>query len=98
MTNSQPHSDKPSQKQLRYLRILAEGCGETFVAPRTKADASREIKRLKGRRKLSSLERRREDLELSAEAQMSRGDAARVRPHELSGYGSSAAWSSGVAD
>ncbi len=98
MTNSPLHSDKPSHKQLRYLRVLAEGCGETFVAPRTKADASREIKRLKGRRRLSAFERRREDLQLSAEAQMPRGDAARVRPHELSGYGSSSAWSSGVAD
>lgn len=96
MTNSQPHSHMPSQKQLRYLRFLAEGCGETFVAPRTKADASREIKRLKGRRKLSAFERRREDLQLAAEDHTPRGDAASVRADELSGYGSTAAWSSEV--
>lgn len=96
MTNSQPHSYKPSHKQLRYLRVLAEGCGETFVAPETKADASREIERLKGRRRLTSLERRRQDLQLAAEDHTPRGDAASVRPDELSGYGSTAAWSTGV--
>jgi len=96
MTNSQLLSHMPSQKQLRYLRILAEDCGETFVSPRTKAEASREIKRLKGRRRLSSFDRRREDLQLSAEADAPRGDAARVREDELVGFGSTAAWSSEV--
>jgi hypothetical protein len=97
MTNSQLHSQKPTRKQLGYLRILAEGCGETFVSPSTKAEASREIKRLKGRRSRSSFERQRER-QLQAQIPAFAGDAARVRTDEVSGYGSAAAWSSGVSD
>lgn len=86
----------PSQKQLRYLGVLASETGETFTPPRTKAQASREIKRLKSRKQLSSIDRRRENLELAAGAEVPRGDAARVRDEELVGYGSTAAWSSEV--
>lgn len=97
MTNSQLHSHKPSGKQLGYLRILAEECGETFAPPSTKAEASREIKRLKERRSRSSFQRRREH-ELEAQVPGLSGDAARVRSAELVGFGSTAAWSSEVAD
>ena len=51
---------KPSVKQLRYLAALAERCGESFVYPVTKAEASAEIERLKGRRRSDPRERRRE--------------------------------------
>lgn len=51
---------KPSVKQLRYLKGLAERCGESFVYPMTGAEASAEIERLKGRRRSSPGERRRE--------------------------------------
>ena len=51
---------KPSVKQLRYLRVLAERCGESFVYPATRAEASAEIERLKGRRRSDPRERRRE--------------------------------------
>jgi hypothetical protein len=41
---------KPTAKQLKYLRALANGAGETFVFPATIAEASAEIGRLKGRK------------------------------------------------
>ena len=53
-------AEKPSVKQLRYLRALAERCGESFVYPRTRAEASAEIERLKGRGRSDPRERRRE--------------------------------------
>jgi hypothetical protein len=60
MTDSSQHPKKPSSKQLSYLRVLAERCGESFVYPATMAEASAEIERLKARRRSSPEERRRE--------------------------------------
>jgi|GEM_PF-3837509 len=51
---------KPSVRQLRYLAVLAERCGESFVYPRTRAEASAQIKRLERRKPSNSAERRRE--------------------------------------
>ena len=45
--------EKPTPKQLRYLKRLAERTGGTFAYPQTKAEASREIERLKGRPQLA---------------------------------------------
>jgi hypothetical protein len=81
----------PSAKQLRYLRGLAEQRGETFAYPRSAAEASAEIERLKGRRPGSAHERRDERLQVSREMAR-RGDAATVREFEVEGYGSSARW------
>ena len=84
-----PQTDPPSPKQQRYLRSLAEQTGTSFTPPTTKAEASREIKRLK---QLAASPRyeRRADREAVAKAQ--RGGDARVRPSEVTGYGSSARW------
>lgn len=87
MSNAKP----PSARQMRYLRDLAAQRGETFAYPRTAAEASAEIERLKGRRRSSATERRVERLEVSR-AMAARGDAAAVREGELDGYGSSARW------
>ena len=38
---------KPTAKQLSYLRTLAIRTGQTFTPPKTRADASREIQRLR---------------------------------------------------
>jgi hypothetical protein len=92
MTNSQPHPRKPSDKQLRYLKGLAQQRGESFAYPSTAAQASAEIDRLKSRRRMSPSERRREARELSREMAERSGDAAAVRSSELAGYGSSATW------
>jgi hypothetical protein len=81
----------PSAKQMRYLRSLAAQRGESFAFPRTAAEASGEIERLKGRRRSSAAERRVERLEVSREM-AARGDAASVRDSEIAGYGSSARW------
>jgi hypothetical protein len=81
----------PSAKQLRYLRNLAETRGESFAYPRSAAEASAEIERLKSRRPNSTVERRFERLVVSREiAEI--GDAAQVRDSEISGYGSDCRW------
>lgn len=93
MTNSQPHLKPPTKKQLKCLRDLAIGRGQTFAFPDTFAEADREIKRLLGARRTSSADRRRETLAIREDMASRRGDAASVRPDELGGYGASAAWS-----
>jgi hypothetical protein len=92
MTDSQHHAQKPTSKQLRYLRALAERCGESFAYPTTAAEASAEIDRMKGRSRSSRADRRR-DVAGVRDAMAERGgDAAAVRSAEISGYGSSATW------
>jgi hypothetical protein len=92
MTNSQHHSREPSSKQLRYLRSLAERCGESFAYPASAAQASAEIDRLKARRRTSRADRRREVGEVRRAVASRAGDAAAVRATEIGGYGSSATW------
>lgn len=84
-------TNPPSAKQLRYLRGLAAQRGESFAYPRTAAQASGEIERLKGRRSSSAVERRAEREDVSR-AMAERGGAAAVRDSEIEGYGSSARW------
>ena len=86
-------NDKPTRKQLAYLRSLASQRGQTFQYPITKQEASREIERLLKGEPDSRLERaieRREGYEITAESL----DATRVRQDETSGWGSSARWGS----
>lgn len=92
MTNSQHHHRKPSSKQLRYLRSLAERCGETFTYPATAAEASAQIDRLKGRGRTARADRRREVAQVRRAMAECGGDAAAIRSAEISGYGSSATW------
>jgi hypothetical protein len=93
MTNPQPHpSNPPTPKQLRYLRDLALGRGQTFAYPETFDEADRQIKRLLKVKRTSGADRRREARAISAEMAERRGDAARVRDHELGGYGSNCRW------
>ncbi|HWW67355.1 MAG TPA: hypothetical protein VNY83_05180 [Solirubrobacterales bacterium] len=81
----------PSTKQLRFLHNLAEQRGESFAYPRTAAQASAEIERLKGRKRGSYTERRIERRQVSRDM-AERGGAAAVRESEIVGYGSSARW------
>lgn len=92
MTNSQPHSDEATLKQHRYIKDLAFQLGESCTLPSTRAEASAEIRRLKARKRLSPAERGREAFEARREAGERHGDAAAVRPDEISGYGSRATW------
>ena len=84
-------TNPPTPRQLRYLRGLAEACGESFVYPRTSRDASRQIDRLRARPIDAAADRRRERLQISRDL-AERGDSAAVRDSEIVGYGSSARW------
>lgn len=86
-----PEVEKPTSKQLRYLRSLAERCGESFAYPATSAEASAQIGRLKGRKRTGRAERRREVAGVRR-AMAERGDDAQVRSGEIAGYGSGATW------
>ena len=86
-----PANDAPTAKQQRYLRSLAQQTGTSFNPPTTKAEASREIERL---RKLSNSPRHEREHDRRA---VSKGLAtgtsdARVREHEVDGHGSTATW------
>ncbi len=83
---------KATRKQLNYLRALAQRTGQTFAYPQTMEDASNEIDRLKGVRKTPTADRRREHRDIQDDLATGRGDAARVRDDELSGYGTTATW------
>jgi hypothetical protein len=91
MTNSHPHTSPPSQKQLRYLRDLSLSRGQTFVVPRSSAEASAEIERLQARRPLSRAAKALEHWDDRAiEARWA--PATAVRPGEIAGHGSTARW------
>ena len=92
MTDSDRDQTKPTAKQLRYLRNLAASRGESFAYPRTRAQASEEIVRLKGRHKTPAAERRREERAVRDRVAAGTTDAATIRDEETSGYGSSAGW------
>ena len=77
---------------MRYLRDLAVQRGESFAYPSTFAEADREIKRLRGKKRTSSADRRREVNTVRREMSERRGDAASVRADEVVGYGSNATW------
>jgi Protein of unknown function (DUF3072) len=87
---------KATSRQLAYLRALANKTGTTFTYPATKAQASREIKRLKqiSSTGMTSAEHEAEDhaRELHNDLPLTYGAA--IRDHEIEGYGSTARWSS----
>ena len=56
--------NKPTAKQLRYLRALCEATGETTTWPKTRQEASRAIERLKQRPRSDPEERRRDRREV----------------------------------
>jgi hypothetical protein len=89
-----PTQDRPTAKQLAYLRSLANRTGQTFTYPRTKAHASAEIRRLRTATPSTRVERQIERDDLASE------DAARAAScmadfasSEISGHGSTATWS-----
>ena len=85
-------ANKPTPRQLRYLKSLAERTGQTFTYPHTFAEAGREIDRLKGVRPESRAERRIERKDIADQLATGPVDSARVREDEISGRGSSATW------
>ena len=86
-------SKPPTAKQLAYLRTLAERTGKTFAWPRTSQEASAEIRKLKAAQPDTRLERRIEHHEIADALAAGPADNARVRRHEVEGFGSTATWS-----
>ena len=84
-------SDRPTVKQLRYLRTLAEQTGTTFTPPRTRRQASDAIDALRRRRSEPRRDRRRERHQISDDLARPTSASA-VRADEISGYGSHAHW------
>ena len=87
-----PRDQAPTAKQQNYIRRLAPARGVSFTPPRTRREASQLIDSLRRRRPDSPADRHRETRALQADMATRRGDAARVREHELDGHGSSATW------
>ena len=88
-----PEGPPPTARQQSYIRRLAIERGVSFTPPKTVAEASALINQLKRRRRDDVADRRRELKAVLADLASGRGDATRVRDHEVSGYGSTAAWS-----
>ena len=84
----------PTPGQLRYLRVLAEQTGTTFVSPRTRVQASREIDRMRRLRDTTRTARAEvEEVETEDHAEREKlVYATAVQPEEVSGFGSSASW------
>ncbi len=86
---------KPTAKQLRYLRVLADLTGTTFTPPTNREHASEQIDELKSRPPTSRADRTRERAALHRDLDQAPRDAVRHRPGETTGYGSSARWARG---
>ena len=83
---------EPTAKQLALLRALAQRTGETFASPRTRAEASNEIRRLQQRKPSSRVERFLDRRDVARDIQTGAGDAVRIRDDEVAGYGAGARW------
>ena len=88
----QMSSKPPTPKQVAYLRALAERTGQTFATPRTRREASAEIRRLKAAPAETRVERRIEHDEIADAIGTGAEDSIRVASSEIMGYGSSATW------
>ena len=87
------HADRrpPDAEAAALLRSLAQKTGTSFAPPTTKAEASREIERLKKLAESPRHEREHERRAVS-EGLATGTSAARVREDEVEGYGSTARW------
>jgi hypothetical protein len=93
MTSTPKRVDRPTQRQLAYLRSLATRTGQTFAYPHTRSEASREIQRLKQAQASTGIERSIERKDIADAIARGPADAAAVRPHGVAGFGSTATWS-----
>jgi hypothetical protein len=82
---------RPTARQLRYLRRLAELTGTSFTTPATRRQASQQIERLKQRSRSAGFERR-EDRQAVSRGLAQDQPASSVRDDEISGYGGNASW------
>jgi Protein of unknown function (DUF3072) len=100
MPSHHPHTapDEPTPRQQRYLRQLAEQTGTSFTPPASKAQASREIKRLEGCARDPRADRIRDQRAVQADMQAGAGDSVRHGRADTRGYGSSARWAHGTRE
>jgi hypothetical protein len=84
-------TDPPTQTQLKRLRKLADLKGQSFAYPATRAEASKEIRRL-DRVSFSTSAERAIDREEIVRADHPLLSGARVFEEEIEGFGSSARW------
>ena len=91
MTPTDGESPRPTARQLAYLKSLAARTGQSFAWPQTRAQASREIRRLKA---LPPAQDLATEFELDAEraAREANSDVP-VQAFEVTGFGSTATWS-----
>ena len=89
---------KPTPRQQRYLRQLAEQTGTSFTPPATKAQASREIERLEARARDRRADRIRDQRAVQADLQAGAGDNVRHTRADTRGYGSGASWAHGARE
>ena len=92
MSTEQTAAPAPTRKQLAYLKALAHRTGRTFASPRTREEASAEIRELKAAEPDTRLERRIERHEVADAIAAGPADNARVRRREVEGFGSTATW------
>jgi hypothetical protein len=85
------HDSKPTARQLRYLRQLAEQTGTTFSPPATRREASEEIERLKQRSRQPHCEGQADRRAVSRDL-VKRQPVSSVRGDEVRGWGSNATW------
>jgi hypothetical protein len=97
-TTPTTRTGKPTRRQMAYLKDLAAQRGQTFSYPATAAEASREIDRLRGTRRTPTADVARERRQVADDMASGRGDAARVRDQEITGYGSGARWANARED
>jgi hypothetical protein len=88
------NSPKATPRQHTYLRALARRTGTSFTYPSTKAEASREIERLRAIANggFTFAEIQASD-HRDPRGGLSLADGAAIRDHEINGYGSTATWS-----
>ena len=85
--------DRPTAKQLAYLRALADRAGQTFAYPRTARQASAEIRRPRAQKPSGRVERVLERREIADAIARGPQDAARVDvDRDVTGFGSTATW------
>lgn len=88
---------RPTPKQLRELRRLADATGTTFTPPRTRREASRAIASMRRRTRTGRAERSRERDDV-VRGVRSGTLASAPREDEIRGYGSSARWAHGDSE
>jgi hypothetical protein len=87
------HAGRPTTKQLSYLRTLADRTGQTFAYPRSRAQASAEIRRLRAATPSTRSERALERREIADAIARGPHDAASIDlDRDVAGYCSTATW------